>query len=121
MEEVALTQYVVVRRDLDPLRIAIDTGHAAGEAFYEFAKLSLAPEGFNPNKTTLILRGARNENKLLKLEQQLIEKRVPHVAVREPMAPWNGQLMAIGLVPGYPEVMGAFVNDFQNLKLGDSV
>lgn len=121
MPEICYTQYVVVRRDLDPLRIAIDTGHAAGEAFYEFARLGLGVEGFNPARTTLILRGARNEGKLLKLEKQLIEKGVPHIAIREPMAPWNGQLMAIGLVPGLPEVMGPHVNDYQNLKLGDPV
>jgi hypothetical protein len=116
---IALTQFVVVRRDLPTIRKIIDVGHAAGEAFYIFAMLKLAPEGFDPNRTTLLVKGARNEKKLLKLEKKLISKGVYHLAVREPMAPWNGQLMAIGLVPGDREIMGYHLSDFEMLKLTD--
>lgn len=114
----ALTQFVVIRRDINDLRKMIDIGHACGEAFYKFSKLGLAPENFDVDKTTLVLKGARNENKLLRLEKQLIENKVPHAAIREPMSPWNGQLMAIGLVPGDRDIMGAHVNEFQKLVLG---
>lgn len=42
---------------------------------------------------------AKNERELLELEQRLTEAKIRHHAVREPDAPWFGQLMAIGIYP----------------------
>jgi len=42
---------------------------------------------------------ARDENHLLKIEQQLSNYKIKHHSIREPDSPWNGALMAIGLYP----------------------
>lgn len=52
-----------------------------------------------PPQATVVVLGARNEQRLLALEARLLAAGVPHVAIREPDAPWDNQLMAIGLVP----------------------
>ena len=41
----------------------------------------------------------KTEEELLAVEQKLLELSIPHRAIREPDAPWNGQLMSIGLIP----------------------
>jgi hypothetical protein len=51
----------------------------------------------------------------LRLERVLQYADIPHVAIREPDAPWNNQLMAIGLVPGEKHVLAPFVCDFHML------
>jgi hypothetical protein len=63
--------------------------HAAGES----------SPGDLPGDTHAVALHAKNEGQLLKLEQALIEARVPFKAIREPDAPWSGALMAIGLSP----------------------
>jgi hypothetical protein len=114
--EVLLTQYAVVRRDLPPMRMIIDVGHGCGESFYLFATLGLAPRGFNPDRTTLIVKGARNMPKLEKLERALKADNIPHIAVREPDEPWFGQLMAVVLVPGTKEAYSKYLRDYQPLN-----
>jgi len=41
----------------------------------------------------------RSEAELAVLERKLQRAGIPHVAIREPDAPYNGALTAIGLVP----------------------
>lgn len=36
---------------------------------------------------------------LEQVERELLRHQIPHHAIREPDAPWNNALMAIGLVP----------------------
>lgn len=55
--------------------------------------------GITPPIIHAIALGARDEMALLELERRLIEAGITHRAVREPDAPWNGALMAIGIEP----------------------
>lgn len=63
--------------------------HAAGES---------AP-GNLPNTTHAVALEVPNEQDLLDLERRLLGLGIAHVAIREPDAPFNNQLMAIGIVP----------------------
>jgi hypothetical protein len=72
------------------------TIHAAGES----------STGEIPKGTYAIALAARDELHLHRIEKKLIAKDIPHVAIREPDPPWNGALMAIGLVPGPRDVIG---------------
>lgn len=78
---------------------------------------SLGPSTTHPIATAVVL-GARSESKLLRLERLLLQHGVPHVAVREPDAPWSGQLMAVGLEPTADlEAVRDLVNEFQIWRL----
>lgn len=68
---------------------------------------------------TVVILGARNETKLLKLERRLIVGGIPHVAFREPDAPWENALMAIGLIPAPRDAVASYVYDFHMLP-GDA-
>lgn len=63
--------------------------HAAGES----------SPGNLPSGTYAIVLAVPNQEQLEQLEQRLIAKGVPFRAIREPDAPWNGALMAIGVEP----------------------
>lgn len=63
--------------------------HAAGES----------STGNLPKNTFAVALAVPGEEKLLELEKQLLETRIPHNAVREIDPPYNGQLMAIGICP----------------------
>jgi len=63
--------------------------HAAGES----------SDGNLPDGTYAIALAAQSEIQLLAIEKKLISNNIPHVAIREPDAPWCGQLMAIGIAP----------------------
>lgn len=63
--------------------------HAAGES----------SPGNLPEDTFAVALSAKSEMELLALEKKLIAKKIPHAAIREPDAPWCGQLMAIGIAP----------------------
>lgn len=130
-----LTHYVVVRRDLPLGVMAAQLVHAAGESFFKLSfpgssvQSAAAPQGqaeaagstpapgatLDVSQTIAVVLGARNEAKLLKLERELVAAGVPHVAVREPDAPWNGQLMSIGAVPGNKEALRAHFREFHRL------
>jgi hypothetical protein len=69
----------------------------------------------DPSRTVVVILGARNEAKLRRLERQLVLAGVPHIAVREPDKPWDGALMAIGLMPGVKDDLSPRVNEFQLL------
>jgi hypothetical protein len=61
--------------------------HAAGET------------GPSEPGTHAVVLSAKNKNHLLKIERQLIKNNIKHHSIREPDAPWNGEIMAIGLYP----------------------
>lgn len=63
--------------------------HAAGES----------SDGQILPGTNSVALAAESEIQLLALEKRLISKNISHVAIREPDAPWLGQLMAIGITP----------------------
>ena len=84
-----MTHYVVVRSDLPIGFLAAQIVHAAGESAHDTV----------PPNTNAVVLAVQDENTLALLERQLKERCVPHVAVREPDAPWNGALTAIGFVP----------------------
>ena len=80
----------MVRQDLPTGVLAAQLIHAAGES---------APDGSVPTGTFAVALGARSLDELQTIERKLLEHGIPHRAVREPDAPWNGELMAIGIEP----------------------
>jgi hypothetical protein len=78
-----------VRADLPFGVMAAQLIHAAGES----------SPGDLSSGTYAIALAAESEIQLLSIEKRLISKNIQHVAIREPDAPWGGQLMAIGIAP----------------------
>jgi hypothetical protein len=71
--------------------IVAQTIHAAGES---------SPGGkFLPPDTRAIALAVPDEQALLRLEDDLKNAGIKFRAIREPDAPWNGALMAIGITP----------------------
>lgn len=85
-----LYHYCIVRRDLPIGVIAAQLVHAAGES----AQLIEVP----PHTHAVVL-SVPDEEHLLHYEKKLIRAGVQFSAIREPDAPWNGQLMTIGIRP----------------------
>jgi hypothetical protein len=75
-----------------------------------------SPGSISLSHTIAVVLGARNELRLLKLERTLLAAGIPHVAIREPDAPWHNQLMAIGLVPAPREAVSRYMKDFQTIR-----
>lgn len=84
-----LTHFCIIRQDLPLGVVAAQLVHAAGES----------SSGNLPSGTIAVVLAARDEQHLERVELELQIRSVPHVAIREPDAPWCGQLMAIGIVP----------------------
>lgn len=84
-----LTHYVVVRSDLPLGFLAAQVVHAAGES----------SPGALDHGTNAVVLSVPDESALAAVERRLQLAGVPHVAIREPDAPWDGALCAIGLVP----------------------
>jgi hypothetical protein len=100
-----MIHYIIARRDLKrTVRgstlgvIAAQVTHAAGESFAAWAFRRPNPLALLDPTIACVL-GVPNEQALKRLEKKLKAAKVPHIAVREPDAPWNGQLMTIGLWP----------------------
>jgi hypothetical protein len=79
----------VVRKDLPLGFLAANIVHAAGES----------SPGNLPSGTFAVVLAVENETTLRLLERQLSHAGVPHVAITEPDAPWNGAMTAIGIAP----------------------
>jgi len=77
-----LYHYVLVRADI-PFGVQLAQSIHASEN--------------EPPGTHVVALHANNEQELLSLEVQLQALGYTYKAVREPDAPWNGQLMAIGI------------------------
>lgn len=74
---------------------AAQVTHAAGESYADFGRLGSDPT----DPMIAVVLGVPNQRSLQRLERRLKKARIPHVAIREPDEPWNGQLMTIGLWP----------------------
>lgn len=81
-----LTHYVIVRKDLPKGVIAAQLVHAAGESM-------------TPGHHYAVVLAVADEYALLDIELALCTEGIEHVSVREPDAPHNGALMAIGVKP----------------------
>jgi hypothetical protein len=88
-----LTHYVIVRADLPRGIQAAQIIHAAGES---------SPGGL-PEGTYAVALVARDELHLTLLAEELEKREVRFVRIREPDRPYDGALMALGLVPGRKE------------------
>ena len=84
-----LTHFVVVRADLPLGFLAAQVVHAAGES---------SPGNLDQGTNAVVL-SVPNEAELAAVERRLQLAGIAHVAIREPDAPWDGALCAIGLVP----------------------
>ena len=84
-----LHHYVVVRNDLPLGALVAQVIHAADESI----------DGPVPSGTHAVALAVPDEEALERVEQRLVENGVPHTPIREPDAPWNGALMAIGILP----------------------
>ena len=81
---------MIIRKDL-PFGVALaQCVHAAGES---------AQNTEVPPNTHAVVLAVPDEKTLLDVEIKLIAADVEISAIREPDAPWNGQLMTIGIKP----------------------
>lgn len=80
-----------MRNDLPHGVQLAQTVHAAGESGRLSEQL--------PGDTRAVALAAASEEVLLELEARLRFAGIPHAAIREPDAPYNGALMAIGCSP----------------------
>lgn len=98
-----------MRSDL-PVGVKLaQTVHAAGESAGEWTRNN--SQALPPNTHAVVL-AAPSLLALEQLEGKLKSRDVPHRAIREPDAPWNGQLMAIGLQPAQRELVRRLVSNF---------
>jgi hypothetical protein len=85
------------------VRDVYDSSKKVGKAWvttYERKSVVMTPDKLKtmPPMTACVL-GVPNQRRLKAIEKKLIAEGIAHVAIREPDAPWNGQLMTIGLYP----------------------
>ncbi|HTQ43920.1 MAG TPA: hypothetical protein VMI75_14260 [Polyangiaceae bacterium] len=80
--------------------------HAAGES----------SPGDLPKDTHAVVLAVAGEDALAAVERSLERAGVAHVAIREPDAPWNGALMAIGVEPGRKEALRRWLSSLPLLK-----
>lgn len=102
-----IVHYIVVRRDLPVGVLAAQITHAAGESGALYADWIGG---------AAVVLGVDSERELEKLRKYLREERIQHVVVREQSEPYNGQLMAIGLVPGDRSVLSPHMRELQLLS-----
>ncbi len=86
-----LYHYVLVRGDLTPGQVAAQLVHAAGES----ARLAAV---LPPNTHAVVLQ-VPDEVTLLEFELTLLKGGYSISSIREPDAPFNGQITAIGIEP----------------------
>jgi hypothetical protein len=80
--------------------------HAAGES----------SPGDLPEDTHAVVLAAEGEAALVAVKDRLARAGIAHVVIREPDAPWNGALMAVGVAPGRKEVLRKFLSSLPLLK-----
>lgn len=101
-----LTHYCIIRKDLPLGVMAAQLIHAAGES----------SPGNLPEHTFAVCLAVSDEPALLALEERLARADIPHTAIREPDAPWNGQLMAIGIRPLDRTIVRKYLAQYPLLK-----
>lgn len=88
------TRHIIVLRADLPLGVfTAQLTHAAGES----ARLADLPKN-----THAVVLEAKDEAALLEIEACLTACGLPHAAIREPDAPYNGAITALGLAPLAP-------------------
>lgn len=80
--------------------------HAAGES----------SPGNLPDGTYAIVLGAKDEAHLKDIVTRLVTNKVPRVLINEPDAPWDGSLMAIGVVPDFKNNLRRYLSDIPKYK-----
>lgn len=98
--------YCITRADLPTGVQAAQLVHAAGES----------SPGKLPPHTFAFALVVKDEAELKELGWQLFKNGVPHRSIYEPDAPWNGQMMAIGVVPGPRPFLRKFFSKLPLLK-----
>jgi hypothetical protein len=86
---------VIVRADLPRGVQAAQIVHAAGES----------SPGNLPDGTFAFVLAVPNRDALEGVAAKLAERGIAHRRIEEPDAPWNGELMALGVVPARKEVL----------------
>lgn len=101
------THYVVARQDLPRGIQAAQIIHAAGHS---------AGVGQLHQSTYAVALSCRDEGDLRALAERLKAAGVPLHLIHEPDAPYNGQLMAIGLEPNYKSRFKKFLSNLPLIK-----
>jgi hypothetical protein len=101
-----LTHYVIVRSDLPRGVQAAMLVHAAGES----------SPGNLPKGTYAVVLAVKDEAALARVEKVLKNQGVELVSIHEEDPPYNGQLMALGLVPQRKEELRRHVSSIGLLK-----
>ena len=107
-----LTHYIIVRRDLPLGTLAAMITHAAGEssAYYE------DPYDGRFRGAHAVVLGVDSEKALDRLADKLFDLDIPNVRIRESSYPWNGALMAVGVVPGEKEKIFPVLKNYLLLR-----
>lgn len=104
-----LTHYIIVRRDL-PLGVALAmTTHAAGESASLYR--DTLGRGFRGARSVVL--GVKSERDLKRLAKKLQDKDVEFTVMHEYDPPYNGQAMAIGVVPTTDWYVGQSLKNIQ--------
>ena len=111
----SLVHYIIVRRDLPLGVMAAMVTHAAGES----GAIYRDPLDGRFRGATAVVLGAKNQDAILDALVYMDKKNIQHVAVVESGAPYDGQFMAIGIVPGNRDKLGPLMAEFQVLKALD--
>ena len=85
---------MIVRLDLPRGLQAAQIVHAAGESAHGVT-----------DTTHAVVLTVPHEQALEAVHKRLVSAGIPHAAIREPDAPWCGQLMALGIEPARKEVV----------------
>jgi len=101
-----LTHFVIVRNDLPRNILALSVMHAAGES---------SPGGL-PSDTHGALLAVPDEAALAAQAVRLRARGVQIVEIHEDRAPYGGQLMALGVVPGRKEDLKRHFGGLPTLK-----
>ena len=106
--------YCICRTDIPLGNICAQLLHAAGESAALFGSAL-------PPNTHAVALSASSEEELLKLELRAKQRSVRFCAIREPDAPFNNALVAIGFVPSPKSVFKSLLGRYPLIKtLGGS-
>jgi peptidyl-tRNA hydrolase len=100
--------YVVVRTDIATGDQFAQVVHAAGES------ARLAKE--LPQDTRAVALGVKDKASLEALESRLLAAGIAHSAIREPDAPYSGELVAIGCAPVPRQQLRKLMSSFRLLR-----
>jgi|SRR5882724_6029863 len=112
-----LTHYIFVRRDLPIGTLTAMVTHAAGESAvkYECNQINIFNDPIFKGATAVVLE-AKHEVHLKDIAKYLKDNKIEFIEVHESGGDYNGQFMAIGLVPIEREEVAIKLRDFQTLK-----